>query len=119
MTDLLKLKHDIEPTYNEIIDEVIIKEINEMRIILKDNSFIDVWFSLKLPDRYSYHWERRFIDGALYRHDNIPHRKWRSVKTFPKHYHNGSAGNVTESTINSNIEIGLHEFLEFVKRKLG
>ena len=32
-----------------------IPDINELRIILTDESFVDVWFSLKLQSRYSFH----------------------------------------------------------------
>mgnify|MGYP005851484495 CR=1 FL=1 len=42
---------------------------------------VDVWFSLWLEDRYSYHWERRAIDGTLYRCNNAPHKRWASVKS--------------------------------------
>ena len=85
-----------------------------MRIILKDETFIDIWFSLKLPGRYAYHWERRFKDGTIYRHDNIPHKKWIKIKTFPKHFHEGKEMNVEESYISENIEEGVVEFLKFV-----
>ncbi|MGH8055623.1 MAG: toxin-antitoxin system TumE family protein, partial [Candidatus Entotheonellia bacterium] len=35
---------------------------------------------------YSFHWERRAIDGRIYRHDNAPHKRWQSVATFPRLY---------------------------------
>ena len=90
-----------------------------MRIILKDSSFIDVWYSLKLKGRYSYHWERRFIDNTIYRHDNIPHKKWKNVKTFPKHFHYKTQVNIKDSFINSNITEGLFDFMLFVREKLN
>ncbi|MBS3772558.1 MAG: hypothetical protein KGY70_20615 [Bacteroidales bacterium] len=90
-----------------------------MRILLKDDTFIDVWYSLKLKDRFSYHWERKFKNGTIYRHDNIPHNSWKNVKTFPKHFHNGSEKEVTESYIDPNPETGLQEFLRFVRDKLS
>jgi hypothetical protein len=83
-----------------------------------DGSVIDVWFSLKLSERYSYHWERRSIDGKIYRHDNAPHRKWQSVKTFPKHFHNGDENKVTESYISAIPSEALRTFLVFVRKKL-
>lgn len=55
--------------------------LNEMRIILTDGSFIDVWFSLRLTGRYSFHWDRKAIDGTIYRHDNAPHCRWNKIKT--------------------------------------
>ncbi len=62
--------------------EPFIPGANELRIVLFDGSFVDVWFSLKLEGRYSFHWERQAIDGSIYRHDNAPHRRWEPVATF-------------------------------------
>ena len=45
--------------------------------------------------KYSLHYERRHIDGTIYRYDNAPHHK--QVKTFPKHYHKGREDFVVES----------------------
>ncbi len=41
------------------------------------------------------HYERRHLDGTIYRHNNAPHH--RQVKTFPKHYHKGREDFVVES----------------------
>jgi len=41
--------------------------------------------------------ERRLIDGSIYRHDNRPHENLKNMKTFPKHFHEGSEGNIKES----------------------
>lgn len=119
MAILERIKKDIEIDFSDIIDEIEISEINEMRIILKDETFIDVWFSLKLPGRFAYHCERRFKDDTIYRHDNIPHKKWSEVKTFPKHFHNKKEKNVVESYISENIDEGVVEFLKFVRDKIG
>jgi hypothetical protein len=97
------------------VTEAIIPDANELRIFLIDGSFVDLWFSLKLRDRYSFHWERRVIDGTIYRHDNAPHRRWQSVATFPRHFHNGSELHVTESQISEVPEEALREFLSFVR----
>ena len=72
-----------------------------------------------MPGRYAYHWERRFKDHTIYRHDNIPHKKWSEVKTFPKHFHNKNEKNVVESYISENIDEGVVEFLKFVRDKIG
>ncbi len=69
IVDIEKLKDIIEIEFGEIVEDVVLSDINELRIALIDGSFIDVWFSLKLEGRYSYHWERKFIDGTIYRHD--------------------------------------------------
>lgn len=39
----------------------------KLRLTVIDGSVIDVFLSLS--GRYSYHWERRFIDGTVYRHE--------------------------------------------------
>ena len=110
------LKDIAEIEFNDIVVDVIITDLNELRIILIDGSFIDVWFSLKLEGRYSYHWERRFIDGSIYRHDNAPHMKWRNITTFPKHFHDGSEDIVISSHISDNPELAPKEFLGFVSK---
>jgi hypothetical protein len=58
----------------------------KLRLNLVDSSFIDIYLSV--TGRYSYHWERRFTGkNELYRHDNAPHKKWRSISTYPRHFH--------------------------------
>ncbi|MDI6810259.1 MAG: DUF6516 family protein [archaeon] len=89
---------------------------DKLRIHLKDGSFIDVWFSKKIKGRYAYHWERRHVDGKIYRFDNIPHKRWRYVKTFPKHFHNSSEGNVCESSISDEPANAIREFLVFARK---
>lgn len=77
-----------EIEFSDIIEDVI-TELNRMRIFLKEGSFIDVWYSITNVGRYAYHWERKSIDGTIYRHNNAPHKDWEKVSTFPKHFHNG------------------------------
>ena len=84
-----------------------------LRIFFNDGSFLEIWISDK---KYSYHWQR--IDGKIYRHDNAPHRKHTPIKTFPKHFHYGSEGNVRESNIDDNHEIAVRDFLKFVREKI-
>ncbi|WP_423244371.1 toxin-antitoxin system TumE family protein [Desulfofundulus thermobenzoicus] len=76
---------------------------------------MDIWFSLKLKERYSYHWERRGLDGTMYRHDNAPHRRWEWVKTFPRHFHNGAEENVEESDLSPVPEEAIRQFLDFAR----
>jgi hypothetical protein len=109
------LKDIAEIEFSDIVEDVIV-DLNELRIMLVDGSFIDVWFSLKLKGRYSYHWERRFIDGSIYRHDNAPHLRWKNIPTFPKHFHNGSEDIVISSHISDNPELALKEFLGFLSK---
>ena len=45
----------------------------KLRLKIIDDSVVDVFLSAR--GRYSYHWERRHINGTLYRHDNAPHKR--------------------------------------------
>ena len=116
--DIYELRYIAEIEFSDIIGEVVIEDINEIRLFLYEDSFIDVWFSLKLENRYSYHWERVNVDGFIYRHDNAPHESWKNIKTFPKHFHNRNEPSVEESLISDNLKDGLREFLYFVRDKV-
>ncbi|MGD0996633.1 MAG: DUF6516 family protein [Candidatus Bathyarchaeia archaeon] len=63
--------------------------IERLRVFLIDDTFIDVWLSAS--GKYSYHWEQRHVRGIIHRHDNVPHSKWKKIKTFPKHFHDRTA----------------------------
>ena len=115
--DTKELKEIAEIEFSDIVEDVMLTDVNELRIILIDGSFIDIWFSLKLKGRYSYHWERKFIDGSIYRHDNAPHKDWENVKTFPKHFHDGDEDRVRESYISEEPREAIRDFLNFVKKK--
>ena len=89
----------------------------KLRLDIADQSLLDVFISV--TGRYSYHWDRRLTPpGDLYRHDNAPHRRWRNVATFPRHFHDGGEQSVVESHISSVPEDALREFLAFVRHKL-
>ena len=86
--------------YKSIIREVVKVElasgvVAKVRVVFVDNSFFDIHWSPS--GRYSLHYERRHVDGTVYRHDNAPHEKHRHVRTFPKHFHRGSEDRVEES----------------------
>jgi len=117
LVDVERLREIAEVEFADIVADGYVPDLNELRIVLIEGSFIDVWFSLKLEGRYSYHWERRAIDGTIYRHDNAPHNRWQNVTTFPRHFHDGSESNVIES--HENPEKGLREFLTFVRKHLN
>ena len=92
------------------------KEPLKLRLNIVDGSIVDIFYST--GGKYSYHWERRIVNGSIYRHDNAPHRRWQGVKTFPKHFHNGSEEQVIESSISDAPEEALHQFLGFIGDKL-
>jgi hypothetical protein len=119
LVDVERLRQIAEVEFVDIVIEAVIPDINELRIILTDGSFVDVWFSLKLQRRYSFHWERRALDGKIYRLDNAPHTRWESVATFPRHFHDGSETNVSASYLSEVPEQALREFLAFVRARTG
>jgi hypothetical protein len=89
----------------------------KLRLFLVDGSFIDIFISV--TGRYSYHWDRTGVAGStIYRHDNAPHKAWRSISTFPKHFHNGSEDTVISSNISSQPTLAVREFCNFVSRIL-
>ena len=118
LVDVERLLEIAEVEYADVVAETLIPDINELRIVLTDGSFLDVWFSLRLVGRYSYHWERHAIDGQIYRHDNAPHKRWQSIATFPRHFHDGSEMNVVESHISTVPAEALREFLTFVREMM-
>lgn len=87
------------------------KEPWKLRLHLCDDSFIDIYHSTS--GKYSYHWDRRLMSNRIYRHDNAPHKRWRDISTFPKHFHNGSEDVTIASYISDNPESALKEFLDF------
>ena len=117
--DVERLREIAEVEYADIVGATKIPDINELRSIFKDGSFMDVWYSLKLLDRYSYHWERRAIDGTIYRHDNAPHKAWEYVESFPRHFHDGDETKVVESHLSSNPQQAIRELLTFVREKIA
>ncbi len=110
-----ELKLIILTEFSDIVSDVQESFMNELRIILYDKSFIDIWFSINLENRYSYHWERKHIDGFIFRHDNIPHIKWKNISTFPKHFHNKSEEKVESSFISDSPQNAVREIMEFAK----
>ena len=89
----------------------------KLRLHLIDDTFVDIFLSVS--GRYSYHWQRTAESGdELYRHDNAPHTAWRSISTYPKHFHEGSQQNVVASHLNDQPSEALREFCAFVRHKL-
>ena len=113
MADLGKLKRIVDIEYSDITRDSSIYH-DKLRVFIIDGSIVDIWFSKKVPGRFSYHWERRQVNGKVYRHDNFPDPLWKGVSTFPKHFHNGSQNKVQESEINDDPATGVREFMDFI-----
>lgn len=88
---------------------------NQLRIVLSDSSYIDFWWSMRLPGRFAQHWERRHVDGTIYRHDNAPHSKWKHLSSFPQHFHHKIDSTVVASDLSTKPEATLRQFLQFAR----
>ena len=69
----------------------------KLRIILINNSFVEVYLSQRLPDRFGFHWECMDESKSFYRYDNFPDKNWQPIATFPYHFHDGSQNSVDAS----------------------
>ena len=118
MPNFSTLRRKAEGWFPEIVTSTAIVG-NKLRIELIDESYMDFWWSTQFVGRYAYHWERTHIDGTIFRHDNIPHLRWRNTATFPKHFHSADRQTVIDSYISDDPETGLTEFLQSAKEVLG
>ncbi|MBT9139397.1 MAG: hypothetical protein DDT31_01981 [Syntrophomonadaceae bacterium] len=112
-----KVKRIVDTEYADIVVDSEVYH-DKLRAYILDGSVVDIWFSKKMPGRFSYHWERRRIDGKIYRHDNFPDPRWRSIATFPKHFHDGSQDRVCESQIADDPLLGVREFMDFARKTI-
>lgn len=119
MVNMLEIRDLINNNYLDIVSGIDIVHSNQLRVYFIDDSYLDIWFSLKLSNRYSYHWERKNVNGTIYRHDNVPHLKWKNIATFPKHFHNKSEENVEASYISDIPNDAVKEMLNFIREELN
>ena len=103
--------------FSDIVESSKIVE-GKLRLMLCDGSFIDIWLSAKRKGVYAYHWERRAIDGTIYRHNNLPDREARKLKTFPKHFHDKLEQTLMESHISDIPDEAMRSFLSFARELL-
>ncbi|MEJ2210557.1 MAG: DUF6516 family protein [Anaerolineae bacterium] len=88
---------------------------SKLRLLLVDSSYVDVWASRKLEERFGFHWERRHLDGRIYRYDNFPDTNWSDISTFPFHFHDGSQDRVVSAPFAADTEQAFRDFLGFVE----
>ena|SRR5919198_1485387 len=118
MPDLERLRRIAETEFLALVRATTILR-DKLRVVLVDDSYIDFWWSSQIPGRYAHHWERRHVDGTIYRHDNMPHPQWRGVSSYPKHFHAGDQQTVLESGLAADPEQALRQFLTFARSKLS
>ena len=118
MPDLDRLRRIAETEFFAVVRSTIIVR-NKLRVVLTDDSYIDFWWSTQILGRYAHHWERRHVDGTIYRHDNMPHPQWQGVDSFPKHFHAEDQQRVMESTLSDDPEQAVRQFLTFAAGKIA
>ena len=117
MTTLAELRRIAEVEFSTVVACTDILS-EKLRIVLVDNSFVDVWLSRKLANRFGFHWERRHLDGTIYRYDNFPDVAWREVPTYPAHFHEGAQEHVTAAPFSLEPGQGFRDFMVYVRGKM-
>ena len=85
---------------------------------MRYESYPDIWLSMKIKGRFAYHWERRRVNGRVYRYDNRHHEELKHMRGFPKHFHDGSDEKIRESEFSEDPKEVLREFLHIVRLKI-
>ena len=81
--------------FGDIVEGITVME-GKLRLLFKDETFMDIWLSVKKKGVYAYHWERREVDGTIYRYNNLPDREAKKLQTYPKHFHDKAQENVLD-----------------------
>ncbi len=117
MTTLESFRRIAEVEFAEIVIQTDVLGA-KLRVTLTDASYVDTWVSHKLSGRFGFHWERRHLDGRIYRYDNFPDANWKNVPTFPFHFHDGDQDTVVVAPFAADVEHGFREFMAFVQRTM-
>ncbi|MBI4650173.1 hypothetical protein HY745_02595 [Candidatus Desantisbacteria bacterium] len=117
MPAIENLKRIAEIEFSDIVKTTYQYEY-KLRIILINNTFIDVYLSQKLHNKFGFHWECKDKKKTIYRYDNFPDMNWQSISTFPYHFHNGAQDSVEASPFPLTAIEGFRAFMKFVKNKL-
>ena len=103
MPDLERLRRIAETEFLGVVRSTAVIR-DKLRVVLADSSYIDFWWSSQIRGRDAHHWERRHVDGTIFRHDNMSHPQWRVLSSFPKHFHAGDQHTVMESDMTDDSE---------------
>lgn len=115
MKDLDNFKQIIENEFLDIVESILRPSEEKLRVILIDKSFIDIRISQKVKNRFDFHWERRHIDGKIFRYDNFPDIHFKNLKSFPEHFHYEKENKVVESKFRKSPELGFKDFMNFAQ----
>lgn len=118
MATLDEIRRIAEVEFAPIVTDVVIMGV-KLRIILTDTSYVDVWVSKKLENRFGFHWERGHLDGTIYRYDNFPDTDWKHIPTYPFHFHNGSQDAVEAPSFSQDVIQGFRDFMGFIAAEIA
>ena len=113
MINLFEIEFLLRQEFADIVSNSLIIE-GKIRLFLIDGTYIDLWWSKIFEGRFSFHWQRK--DGSLYRVDNIPHKSWEGISTFPFHFHEGEK--VISNPFSNDLDKALIEFMTSIRSKL-
>ena len=117
MVSLDDLERIAEIEFADIVESTLRIGV-KLRVLLVDDSFIDIWLSQKLENRYGFHWEQ-MKTGLSFRYDNFPNTQWADIPTYPFHFHDGSQNNVVESSLfEPDVSEGFRGFMAWTREHL-
>lgn len=117
MARLDEIRRIAEVEFASIVTDAEVMGV-KLRIILTDTSYVDVWVSKKLENRFGFHWERGHLDGTIYRYDNFPDTDWKHILTYPFHFYNGAQDAVEAPSFSQDVIQGFRDFMDFVEAKM-
>ena len=117
MVTLDDLRRIAEIEFNDIVQRSITME-TKLRIVLRNRSFVDVYLSRKLEGRFGFHWECSDLGQHVYRYDNFPNDQWKSVQTYPYHFHKGTQDKVEAAPFPGEPLEGFRAFMNFVRAEI-
>jgi len=109
----------IKDQFPDIVNKILKPSPDKLRLVLNDKSFVDIRISQNVKNRFDFHWERRHIDGAIYRYDNFPDTKFKKVTTFPYYFHKGQEGTVVASPFGKTLPRAFTDFMTFIREHLS
>lgn len=118
MSSLSGYESIVRARFLDIVQQVYYPADHKLRLIVIDDSYVDLFLSLTVKNIFAFHWERWHIDQTIFRYDNYPHKKWQKVKSYPYHLHYQSEARVIAAPFHHVPDKALVDFLEFVRAEL-
>lgn len=118
LMSLTEAKIIVKDQFLDFVVDVLQPSSEKLRLIINDKSFIDIRISRTIVNRFDFHWERREVNGTIYRYDNFPDIKFKHLKTFPCHFHTEEENKVVEADFSQDAYHAFIDFMEFVRDKL-